>query len=95
MAETPSPEDSARYVLSVFNHHKIISGQGLVRRSFVLPFDEPGWQTSDREIGIKYACDMGWVEPGKNDVLVLTDAGFAEIRHHVAQRLCHVRTAAR
>jgi len=80
MAATTSPEDSARYVLSVFNHHKITSGKGLVRRSFVLPFDEPGWETSDREIGIKYASDRGWVEPRTNDILVLTEAGFAEIR---------------
>ncbi len=85
MAETTSPESSARYVLSVFNHHKIRSGQGLVRRSFVLPFDEPGWQTSDREIGIEYASRKGWVEPRTGDVLVLTEAGFAEIRQRATR----------
>ena len=85
MAETNSLESSARYVLSVFKHHKIRSGQGLVRRSFVLPFDEPGWQTSDREIGIEYASLRGWVEPRTNDVLVLTEAGFAEFRQSATQ----------
>jgi hypothetical protein len=85
MAEITSAEDSARYVLSIFHHHKIRSGRGLVRRSFVLPFDEPGWQTSDREIGIKYACHKGWVEAGNDDVLVLTEAGFAEIGQRVMQ----------
>jgi hypothetical protein len=79
MTGKPSPEDSARRVLSVFQHHTLRSGQELEALSFVLPFDELGWETSDREIGLKHAIENGWIEARDNALFVLTDAGFAEI----------------
>jgi hypothetical protein len=80
MTGKPSPEDSARRVLSVFQDHTLRSGQELAARSFVLPFDELGWETSDREIGLRHAIENGSIEARDNDLLVLTDAGFAEIQ---------------
>jgi hypothetical protein len=78
MTDRPSAQDSARQVLSIFQHHTLKSGQGLAVRSFRLPFDEPGWQVSDRETGLRRALENGWIQHGAGDFFVLTDAGFTE-----------------
>jgi hypothetical protein len=79
MAELPTPEKSARYILAIYKEKDIRPGQGLMQQNFNIPFAQPGWRGSDWKPGMDYAIEQGWIERGQNNFYLLTDAGYKEI----------------
>jgi hypothetical protein len=78
MAVAPSPEDSARYILSIFGAHNLRAGHVLSQRNFVMPFAQAPWQASDFKPGMDYAIDKKWIEITDKGDFSLTPLGFSE-----------------
>ena len=80
MATVPTPEESAREILSIFvNQFKCRSGGVLRINSFNSVWSSRGNATEDFEPGMRHAAEKDWVEvqPGGHSYK-LTDQGFAE-----------------
>jgi hypothetical protein len=79
MAEAHSPEDSARYVLTIFKRLRCMTGQTALMGNLTLPFGQDGWQQSDLTAGLAYGIEQGWIEAGKEEKFFkLTEAGFGQ-----------------
>jgi hypothetical protein len=79
MTTRPTAEESARYILSIYRHHKCLPSHALSARNFTAPFGEFPWSGTDYKPGMEYAIDKKWIEVGENGWLKLTDDGFAEL----------------
>lgn len=80
MANIPTTEDAAGYILEIYvelNHAR--GGDVLRANNFVLPFSKPPWRGSDFRGGMAYAAQQGWVEvlPGGTSYR-LTELGLME-----------------
>jgi hypothetical protein len=74
-----SPEDSARYILTIFKRHNTLTGGTVLMNNLTLPFAQDGWQLDDLAAGRQYATEQGWIEVAKNEQFVtLTEVGFAQ-----------------
>jgi hypothetical protein len=80
MATAPSAEESARRILRIFLDHDQRAGDVLQQNTFIDPFAQPGWKTSDYNAGIAYAVAQGWLEPVTLGSHRLTSDGFAEAK---------------
>jgi hypothetical protein len=78
MPDASSPEESARYILTVLLVHQWLGGHILAVDNFTLPLAKRGWKDDDFNRGIQYAIKKAWVEVPTPKFLELTDAGFAE-----------------
>lgn len=77
MAEAHSAEESARYILEIFQRHNCRTGQTVLIGNLTLPFAQDGWQLTDLSAGQQFAVEKGWIEMGKDDKFVkLTEAGY-------------------
>ena len=77
MATGPSPEDSARYILSIYIAHNCRPTHALMPQHFGVPFSAPGWHADDWKPGLEYAVQQGWIEIVSPTSFRLTEAGFA------------------
>lgn len=77
MATLPTPEESARAILSIFQAHGCRSGEALMAGAVNTQFlTGTKGRSEDYVAGLQYAGEHGWLEEGPNS-LKLTDAGFA------------------
>ena len=79
MAELPTPEESARMVLKIYEHFRTRPGEGLSTQNFLAVAADQGLNTNDLLDGLRYGDEKGWFENGPNGSVRLTEAGFAEI----------------
>jgi hypothetical protein len=75
----PTPEVSARAILSFFKLKDVRPNEMLVAGQVNQQFLTNGGQAADYAEGIQYAIERGWLEPLTNNRLRLTETGFAEI----------------
>ena len=76
----PTPEESARYILTVFQDHgSVTAGTGVMQQHFNIPFAQTGWNQAAWAEGMKYAIDNGWIVQGPNNFFLLTPKGCGEI----------------
>ncbi|MGO9135337.1 MAG: hypothetical protein ACLP8A_15000 [Methylovirgula sp.] len=72
-----TPEDSAKYILTIFKRLRCMTGGSVLAGNLTLPFQQDGWQLSDLEEGQKFGIEKGWMEMGKeNKFMKLTEAGY-------------------
>lgn len=79
MAELPTPEESGRAVLQIYEHFGTRPGEGLLPQNFLVRIFAMKLRKDDLVNGLEYGVEAGWFESGPNDMMILTDAGFAEI----------------
>jgi len=74
-----SAEESARYVLTIFQRHRTRKGGTVLMANLTLPFSQDGWTQADLDAGLPFGIEKGWYEMGKDNKFVkLTEAGSAE-----------------
>jgi hypothetical protein len=74
-----SVEESARYVLTIFQRHKVRKGGTVLMANLTLPFSQDGWTQADLDAGLPYVVEKGWCTIGKDSKFVtLTEAGSIE-----------------
>ncbi len=80
MATLPTPEQSAREILSIFvDHFNLRSGKVLDINNFRAVWESRKLSHQDFKPGMEFAISQGWVEVSANGVSYkLTDAGFKE-----------------
>jgi hypothetical protein len=79
MANIPTTEDAARYILEIYVGLNSRAGDVLRTNNFLLPFSKPPWRGPDFQGGMAYAAQQDWVEvlPGGISYR-LTELGFME-----------------
>jgi hypothetical protein len=71
-----SAEESARYIMTIFQRHNTRKGGTILMNNLTLPFVQDGWTLEDLEAGLPYAVEQGWLTIGKESKFVtLTEAG--------------------
>jgi hypothetical protein len=80
MATLPTPEQTAREILSIFvEHFKSRPGDVLRSNNFLAVWHSRGLQSEDFKPGMDFAAEKEWVEVIDVGITFqLTDAGFAE-----------------
>lgn len=79
MASIPTPEESAREILAIFNHFSSRPDEVLQYRSFNSLWLKRGLKNEDLIPGMTFAAQQGWVEVLRNgESLKLTTLGFSE-----------------
>jgi len=77
MAKTA--EESARYILTIFQRHNTRKGGTVLMNNLTLPFGQDGWTQADLEAGLPFGVEKGWYTIGKESKFVtLTEAGTIE-----------------
>lgn len=63
MSKLPTPEEAARYILSLFvDHFNSRPNHVLRTNNFLTAFSKNPWQGSDFATGMEFAAEQGWVE---------------------------------
>jgi hypothetical protein len=80
MATLPSPERTAREILSIFvGHFKSRPGHVLRFNNFLAVWHSRELKSEDFNLGMEFAAEKEWVEVIDGGISFrLTDAGFAE-----------------
>ncbi len=78
MAQAPTPEDSARRILSIIAGTGSRAGHGCEFHAVQLKFLNLGGSRAELEAGLDYAGEHGWINKGPNNFVLLTDAGYGE-----------------
>jgi hypothetical protein len=78
MTTVPTPEESAKVILTIFKVMGFRSGAILERDQVQMQFSVDGRKTADFTSGLQYGVDEGWFELPSAHTIKLTDAGFAE-----------------
>ncbi len=79
MAEAHSPEDSARYVLTIFKRLRCSKNESALMGNLTLPFSQDGWTKEDLASGLAYGVEQGWIKAGKEDKFYkITEAGIEQ-----------------
>ncbi len=74
-----SAEESARYILTIFQRHNTRKGGTVLMNNLTLPFAQDGWTQDDLAAGLPFGVEKGWYEIAKNEKFVtLTEAGTIE-----------------
>ena len=74
-----SAEESARYILTIFQRHNTRKGGTVLMNNLTLPFAQDGWTQADLEEGLPFGVEKGWFTIGKESKFVtLTEAGTVE-----------------
>ncbi|WP_439834587.1 hypothetical protein [Aeromonas caviae] len=78
MATEPTPEQSAREILSIFiKRFNLGPGGTLQINSFSAVWPTPGFEHSDFNTGLAHAIKQGWIEANSGSTsFTLTQAGF-------------------
>ena len=79
MAILPTPEESARAILSVFKSKDIRPNEMLIAGQVKRQFLANGGEAADYAEGLKYAVEQGWLEPLTNNRFRLTETGFVKM----------------
>jgi hypothetical protein len=87
MATVPTPEESARAILSFFKLKDVRPNVMLMAGQVNQQFLTNGGKEVDYAGAVKYAMEQGWVEPLTNNRFRLTETGFAEIGRRRAAEL--------
>jgi hypothetical protein len=78
MAVVPTPEASARKILSILTKGGSQAGEGALISQLNFNFINAGGAAADFTAGIMFAGEQGWIEQGQNNFVLLTEAGFSE-----------------
>jgi len=74
-----SPEESARYVLTIFKRMRCLQNQTVLMGNLTLPFGQDGWSQGELTEGLKYGIEQGWIEAGKEEKFFkVTEAGVGQ-----------------
>jgi hypothetical protein len=80
MATLPTPEESARAILTIIAFHNSRPDDVLVAEQINFAFRQAGGSAAEFQAGLEYAVQNGWLEIGKNNTIKLTNAGFSEMK---------------
>jgi hypothetical protein len=80
MATSPTPEESARRILSIFALNNSRPDDVLMAEQANFAFRQAGGSAAEFQAGLEYAVQNGWLEISENDTIKLTNVGFAEIK---------------
>lgn len=72
--------EKARLVLDVFAHFDTEPGEPMAAGNLLSIAAMNGWKTTDIADGYKHGVSLGWFADGPNGTVMITPAGFAEIR---------------
>ena len=78
MSQTPSPEETARYILSIFVNCQMRPEEPLPMHSLTTQFVHPPWQGDDLAEGLDYAVEHHWIETTPEGRPMLTQTGFEQ-----------------
>jgi hypothetical protein len=78
MATLPTPEESARRILSIFALNNSRPDDVLMAEPANFAFRQAGGSAAEFQAGLEYAVQNGWLAIGENNTIKLTNAGFAE-----------------
>lgn len=77
MATAPTPEQSAREILSIMNNFGVALGEALPSNSLILVWSSRELQFEDLQPGIEFAKAQGWIKANSDGTsFELTQAGF-------------------
>lgn len=76
----PAPEDNARVVLDIYKHFGTPPGEVLLESNFFEIGAARNLRADDISSGLEYAYEQGWVDGQGYGAIMLTEAGFAEIK---------------
>ena len=79
MAELPTSEESARRVLEIFAHFGTRPSEGILPNNIFAIVAKRNWRMDDISDGLEWGASNGWFKEGKNNFILLTEKGFAEI----------------
>lgn len=79
MAETPTPIENARLVLTIYKHFHKKSGEVLWRENFQTYVAEKALSQEDVKSGLIHGYELKWFEDGPNGTIKLTAEGFKEL----------------
>ena len=79
MATLPTPEESARRILSIFGLNNSRPDDVLVAEQANFAFRQAGGSAAEFQTGLEHAVQNGWLETGENNTIKLTRAGFAQM----------------
>jgi hypothetical protein len=79
MATLPSADDKLRQVLDIYQHFGTRPGEGLFTQNFMAIAAKRGLRMTDIADGMELGVKLGYFDQGQNNVLILTEAGFAAI----------------
>src|SRR6516225_7683957 len=86
MATVPTPEESARTILSFLKLKDLHPNEMVMASQVNQQFLTNGGKAPAYAEGIEYAIERGWLEPLTKDRFRLTETGFIEIgRRHAAE----------
>jgi len=80
MATLPTPEASARRILSIFALNNSRPHDVLMAQPADFAFRQAGGSAAEFQVGLEYAVQNGWLEISETNNIKLTNAGFAEIK---------------
>ena len=80
MATLPTPEASARRILSIFALNNSRPHDVLMAQPADFAFRQAGGSAAEFQVGLEYAVQSGWLEISETNNIKLTNAGFAEIK---------------
>ena len=80
MATLPTPEESARRILSIFALNNSRSDDVLVAEQANFAFRQAGGSAAEFQTGLEYAVQNGWLEIGENNTIKLTNAGCRNVK---------------
>ena len=79
MSSLPTPAVAARKILDIFVRFGTRPNEGLQVGSFLRPFNEGTFRTTDLANGLEYAEDQGWTRYKQStNFILLTESGFEE-----------------
>ena len=78
LAEAPTPEQSARKILSILRAEGLRANQGAELSSIQMKFLSDGGSNAEMQEGLVYAGQKNWIAEGDPRFILLTDDGFGE-----------------
>lgn len=79
MAQTHTPEESARRMLAVLKKLNTEPGEAAAPNSFADAFSTGGFEADDFSIGWDFGIAKGWMEESELGSVKLTQLGYAEM----------------
>ena len=79
MAQLPTSEENACKVLQIFAHFGTRAGEGIMQQNILAVMADRNWRADDINDGLRWGLENGWFETGKNNFIMLTELGFAEM----------------
>lgn len=82
MAIIPTPEESGRKILQIYNQDNIRSGEMMLMQAITVRWMKIGGKEEDLNSGLKWLSEQGYLEQKEGELqtaIFLTESGFAEL----------------